>query len=325
MARVFVTRAIPPAAADLLRASAEVAVWPEDRPIPRELLLREIAGIDGLVSMITERIDDELLAAAGPRLKVVANVAVGYDNFDLAALTRHGVVGTNTPGVLDETTADFAFALMMAIARQVPASADYVKAGRWTAWNPNIFVGQDLHHTTLGIIGLGRIGRELAKRARGFDMRLLYHNRRRLPPAAERELGVEYRALDGLLAEADYVSLHVDLNETTRQLIDAARLAQMQPTAYLINAARGPLVDTEALYQALKQGTIAGAALDVTDPEPIPADHPLLGLPNCLVCPHIGSATGRTRLNMARAAVENVLAVLAGHRPPAPVNPAVLE
>jgi glyoxylate reductase len=320
MARVFVTRAIPPAAVDLLRASAEVTIWPEDRPIPRERLLAEIAGIDGLVAMITERIDDQLLDAAGPQLKVVANVAVGYDNFDLAALTRHGVIGTNTPGVLDETTADFAFALMMAIARQVPQSADYVKAGRWTAWNPTIFVGQDLHHTTLGIVGLGRIGREFAKRARGFDMRLLYHNRHRLPAEVEREQGVEYRPLDDLLAEADYVSLHVDLNETTRKLIDAARLAKMKPTAYLINAARGPIVDTEALYQALRDGTIAGAALDVTDPEPIPADHPLLGLPNCLVCPHIGSATGRTRLNMALAAVENVVSVLTGRPPLAPVN-----
>jgi glyoxylate reductase len=323
MPRVFVTRQIAPEAIDALKGGAEVKVWTEDRAIPRDVLLREARGVDGLLTLLTEKVDDELLDAAGSQLKIVANMAVGFDNFDVPALTRRGVVGTNTPGVLTETTADFAFSLMMAAARFVPQGAEYVKAGRWKTWEPSLFVGQDIHHSTLGIVGLGRIGLELVKRARGFDMRVLYYDAFRRPEGFEREHRVEYREMDDLLAESDFITVHVDLNDSTRKLFNAERLGKMKRTAFLINAARGPIVDTEALYQALESGTIAGAALDVTDPEPLPANHPILRLDNCIVCPHIASASVRTRTNMAKLAAENILKVLGGEKPVTPVNPDV--
>jgi glyoxylate reductase len=323
MARVFVTREIAPEAIEMLRATADVKVWGEDRAIPRDMLLREVAGIDALLSLLTEKIDDQLLDAAGKNLKIVANMAVGFDNFDVPALTKRGIVGTNTPGVLTETTADFAFALMMAAGRYVVQGVEYVRAGRWETWEPNLFVGQDIHHTTVGIVGLGRIGLEFAKRAHGFDMRVLYYDVYRRDADFERQHAVEYRDLDDLLAESDYVTIHVDLNEHTRKLFNAERFRRMKPNAYLINAARGPIVDTEALYQALKSGEIAGAALDVTDPEPLPIDHPLLQLENCIVCPHIASASVRTRTNMAKLAAENIVNVLAGKPAVTPVNPEV--
>ena len=320
---VFVTREIAPEAIEMLRATADVKVWGEDRAIPRDMLLREVAGIDGLLSLLTEKIDDQLLDAAGKNLKIVANMAVGFDNFDVPALTARGIVGTNTPGVLTETTADFAFALMMAAGRYVVQGVEYVRAGRWQTWEPNLFVGQDIHHTTVGIVGLGRIGLEFAKRAHGFDMRVLYYDVYRRDAEFDREHAVEYRELDDLLAESDYVTIHVDLNEHTRKLFNAERFRRMKPNAYLINAARGPIVDTEALYEALKSGEIAGAALDVTDPEPLPVDHPLLQLENCIVCPHIASASVRTRTNMAKLAAENIVNVLTGKPPVTPVNPEV--
>ena len=320
---VFVTREIAPEAIEMLRATADVKVWGEDRAIPRDTLLREVVGIDGLLSLLTEKIDDQLLDAAGKNLKIVANMAVGFDNFDVPALTTRGIVGTNTPGVLTETTADFAFALMMAAGRYVVQGVEYVRAGRWQTWEPNLFVGQDIHHTTVGIVGLGRIGLEFAKRAHGFDMRVLYYDVYRRDGDFEREHAVEYRDLDDLLAESDYVTIHVDLNEHTRKLFNAERFRRMKPNAYLINAARGPIVDTEALYEALKSGEIAGAALDVTDPEPLPVDHPLLQLENCIVCPHIASASVRTRTNMAKLAAENIVNVLTGKPPVTPVNPEV--
>jgi glyoxylate reductase len=323
MPRVFVTRQVAPEAIKILQAAAEVNVWQEDRAIPRDVLLREVRGADGVLSLLTEKVDDEFLDTAGPGLKVVANMAVGFDNFDVPALTRRGVVGTNTPGVLTETTADFAFALMMGIARYVAQGSEYVKAGRWKTWEPSLFVGQDIHHATVGIVGFGRIGIEFAKRARGFDMRVLYHDQYRRPAEFEHEHGVEYRELDALLAESDFITVHVDLNDSTRKLFNAETLGRMKPTAYLINAARGPIVDTEALYGALKDRTIAGAALDVTDPEPLPADHPILQLDNILVCPHIASASVRTRTNMALLAAENIVKVLGGERAVTPVNPEV--
>ncbi len=325
MARVFVTRQIAPEAVEMLRAKLDVKVWDEDRAIPRDVLVREVAGVDGLLSLLTERVDDELLEAAGRGLRVVANMAVGFDNFDVPALTRRGIVGTNTPGVLTETTADFAFALMMAASRYVVQGVEYARAGKWQTWEPNLFIGQDIHHTTVGIVGFGRIGIEFAKRARGFDMRVLYHDVYRRDAEFERQHGIEYRELDDLLAESDHVTVHVDLNPDTRKLFNAERFRKMKRSAYLINAARGPIVDTEALYQALKNGEIAGAALDVTDPEPLPADHPLLQLENCVVCPHIASASIRTRTDMAKLAAENIVNVLEGNMPLTPVNPEVLE
>ena len=320
MPRVFVTREIAPEAIEILKSKAELTVWDEDRAIPRDRLLASVRGVDAILSLLTERIDDELLAAAGPQLKIVANMAVGFDNFDVPAMNRRGVIGTNTPGVLTETTADFAFALLMAVARFVPQGAEYVKGGRWKTWEPSLFVGQDIHHATIGIIGLGRIGLEVAKRAQGFDMRVIYHDQFRRPPEFEQEHRVEFRPLDDLLAEADFITVHVDLNEATRKLINAERLRKMRSTTYLINAARGPIVDTEALYEALRRGQIAGAALDVTDPEPLPADHPLLQLDNCVVCPHIASASLRTRTNMAKLAAENIVNVLSGEKPVTAVN-----
>ena len=323
MPRVFVTRQIAQEAIDLLRTAAEVKVWQEDRVVPRAVLLTEASQADALLSLLTEKIDEELLDA-GKKLKIVANMAVGYDNFDLLALNRHRVVGTNTPGVLTETTADFAFALMMAAARQVVQAERYVRSGQWETWEPNLFVGQDIHHATLGIVGLGRIGTEFAKRARGFDMRVLYSDVQRRPAEFEREHGVEFRKLDDLLAESDFVTIHVDLNDSTRKLFNREHFQKMKSTAYLINAARGAIVDTDALYEALKSGQIAGAALDVTDPEPLPANHPLLQLENCVVCPHIASASVRTRTNMAKLAAENIVNVLQGKAPLTPVNPEVL-
>lgn len=320
---VYVTRRIPEEAIRMLRQATQVHIWDRDDVVPRDVLLREVAGAQALLCLLTERVDQELLDHA-PRLKVVANMAVGYDNFDLPAMTRRRVVATNTPGVLTETTADFTFALLMAIGRRVVEGDRFVREGRWQTWGPMLLMGQDIHHSTLGIIGLGRIGAEVARRAQGFDMRVLYYDTIRRPELEQR-FGYGYVDLETLLRESDFVTIHVDLNESTRKMIDATRLAMMKPTAYLINAARGPIVDSRALYEALRDGKIAGAALDVTDPEPIPMDDPLLTLPNVIICPHIASASVTTRTRMATLAAENILAVLQGKRPPTPLNPEVLD
>jgi glyoxylate reductase len=307
----------------MLRADHEVEIWPEDRAIPRPTLLQKVADADALLCIISERIDDEVLARA-PRLRIVANMAVGYDNVDVAACTRRDVIATNTPGVLTETTADLTFGLIIAVGRQLMAAERFVRQGQWKTWEPSLFIGRDVHHATLGIVGLGRIGAELAKRARGFDMRVLYAGRQR-KPELEAKLGVEFATLDDLLAQSDYVSINVALTAETRKMIGQAELARMRPDAFLINAARGPIVDTEALYEACRSGRIAGAALDVTDPEPLPVDHPLLQLDNVVVLPHIGSASVRTRTNMATLAAENVLLVLQGKPPRTPINPEALS
>jgi glyoxylate reductase len=316
---VYVTRRIPEAGVAKLRASAQVRQWDSDAVVPRDVLLREVAEADGLLCLLTERIDEELLAAA-PKLKVVANMAVGFDNFDVEALSRHGVVGTNTPGVLTETTADFTWSLLVSAARCIPQGVRYVREGQWTTWGPLLLLGQDIHHATLGVVGMGRIGQEVAKRARGFDMTILYYDVYRREDL-ERDLGYRYVDMDTLLRESDFVTLHVDLNPHTRKLIDAAALKRMKPTAILVNAARGPIVDGRALYEALRDGTIAAAALDVTDPEPIPIDDPLLTLDNCLIVPHIASASVATRTRMSELAAENILAVLTGQPALTPVSP----
>lgn len=314
---VYVTRRVPEPALALLRESANVRLWDSDDPVPREVLLRELADVDGLFCLLTERIDAELLDRA-PRLKVVANMAVGYDNFDLAAIRRRGIVATNTPGVLTETTADFAWALLMASARRVVEGVDYVRAGRWKTWGPMLLLGQDVHHATLGVVGMGRIGAEVAKRALGFDMRVLYYDTYRREDLEQRH-GYRYVDLETLLRESDFVTLHVDLNPSTYHLISTEQFALMKPTAHLINAARGPIVDPKALYEALRSGKIAGAALDVTEPEPIPPDDPLLTLPNCIIVPHIASASVATRTRMATLAAENILNVLAGRPAVTPI------
>ncbi len=318
---IVVTRALPDEAFSILRNVGELFLWEPDMIIPRQTLLQNVRAADALLCMVTERIDDELLDHA-PQLKIVANMAVGYDNVDVPALTRRGILLTNTPSVLTETTADLAFALLLAIARRLGEGERIVREGRWGAWSPFAFLGRDVHYATLGIIGLGRIGAAVAKRAQGFDMRVLYTNRGR-NSEAEAQLGCTRVDLPTLLRESDFVLVLTPLNAETRGLISTPQFQQMKRTACLINAARGPIVDAQALYLALRDGLIAGAALDVTDPEPLPMSDPLLKLDNCLVVPHIGSASIATRTRMATLAAENIAAFLSGQRPPTPVNPEV--
>ena len=323
MPTVAVTRKIPEAGLALLREAAEVRVWPEELPPSPEQLGELLRGCDGAVTLLTDRIDGAVLDRE-PQLKVVSNFAVGFDNVDVPAATERGVAVCNTPGVLTETTADFAFALLMSAARRIPEGIDYVRAGQWQTWGPLLLLGRDLHRATIGIVGFGRIGQALAKRARGFEMEILDYDAQRYPDA-ERALGATYRELDDLLRESDFVTLHVALTPETQQMIGAREFGLMKREAVVVNAARGPVIDTDALVAALRDGEIMGAALDVTDPEPLPADHPLVSLPNCIVVPHIASATVATRDNMATLAARNVLAVLRGERPEAIVNPEVLE
>jgi glyoxylate reductase len=323
--RVFVTRRISQEGLDRIAAQTDADIWPGDLPPSRDELLRRVAGIDGVLSMVTERVDDEFLERAGPRLKVVSQFGVGVDNIDVGACTRRGVAVGNTPGVLTDSTADAAFALLMAAARRIPEGFDYVRLDRWKAWSPMIMLGSDVHHATLGIIGFGRIGREVAKRARGFDMRVLYYNRHPLSADDEQRLGVQRATLDDALAQSDFISLHVPLTPETHHLMNAQSLAKMKRSAILVNAARGPVVDPEALYDALKHGVIAGAALDVTEPEPIGGDHKLLSLPNCLVVPHIASASVATRGKMTDIAAENLFAGVKGKPLPSCVNPEVYQ
>ncbi len=324
-ARVFITRLIPDEGLDPVRAACDVDLWVEELPPPRDELLRRVEGVDGLLSLLTDRVDDELLDAAGPQLKVVSNFAVGFDNIDVPALSRRGIPAGNTPGVLTETTADLAFALLMAAARRIPESVDYVRDGRWNTWGPMLLMGVDVHGATLGIVGFGRIGRELARRGRGFGMRILYHDVHPATPEDEAELGATRVELDELLGESDFVSLHVNLTEETHHLIDADALRAMKPTAVLVNTSRGPVVDPDALTAALRDGQIFAAGLDVTEPEPLPAAHPLVGLANCVVVPHIASASSVTRGKMAAMAAANLLAGLRGERLPTPINPEVYE
>jgi glyoxylate reductase len=315
---VYITRRIPSEAVDILRGVAEVRQWDNDDPIPRDVLLREVATADALFPMITERIDSEVLDHA-PKLRVVGNMAVGYDNIDVPACTRRKVLVTNTPDVLTETSADLAFALLMSIGRGVVQGDRYVRRGEWKVWGPMLHLTPDVYGSTLGIVGLGRIGQAVARRASGFNMRVLYYSRTRRDDL-ERKHGYEYSSLDDLLAQSDYVSIHVALNEATRHIIGADQLKRMKRTAMLINTGRGPLVDQAALYEALRDGEIAAAALDVTDPEPIQMDDPLLTLDNCLITPHVGSASFATRTRMATLAAENIAAVLTGKPALTPVN-----
>jgi glyoxylate reductase len=271
-----------------------------------------------LLCLLTDQIDSALMDAA-TELKVISQCAVGFDNIDVAAATARGIIVGNTPGVLTDATADFTFTLMLSAARRVVEGMDYVRAGKWETWGLTLLLGQDVYGATLGIIGMGRIGQAVAKRARGFAMRVLYYDQQRLPEV-EQSLGVEYCSLDDLLAEADFVSLHVNLTPETKSLIGARELGLMKPNAVLVNTARGPIVDPEALYAALKSGSIAAAALDVTDPEPLPTGHKLLSLSNLIVVPHIASATVTSRTQMALIAVRNLVAGLEGKPLPFCVN-----
>ncbi|MBN1954230.1 MAG: D-glycerate dehydrogenase [Anaerolineae bacterium] len=317
---VFVTRRIPEAGLAPIRVACQVRLWEGNLPAPREVVRCEIAGCDGLVCLLSDTIDADVIAA-GDRLRVISQYAVGVDNIDLAAATARGIPVGHTPGVLTEATADLAFALLMAAARRLLPGYENVRAGEWHTWEPLGFLGADVWGATLGVVGLGRIGTAMARRGRGFGMRVLYYSRHR--SHLEAELGLEYAALGELLERSDFVSLHVPLTPATDRLIDEAALRRMKPTAVLVNTARGAVVDTAALLRALREEWIAAAALDVTDPEPLPADHPLLEQPNCLVVPHIGSATVSTRERMARMTAENLLAGLQAQRLPYTVNPEV--
>jgi lactate dehydrogenase-like 2-hydroxyacid dehydrogenase len=321
--KVFVSRVIPEEGLARVREATDATVWEDELPPPRDQLLSAIAGCDGVLTLLTDRVDDEFLDRAGPQLKVVSNFAVGFDNVDVAACTRRGVPVGNTPGVLTETTADLAWALLMAAARRLVEGDRYVRDGKWKTWGPMLLMGPDVHGATIGIVGFGRIGQAVARRAKGFGMRIVYHDLQRVPKAVEAEFDATFMTLEGLLAESDFVSLHTVLSPETKGLINAERLGWMKPTAVLVNTSRGPVVDSVALVDALRNGTIAAAALDVTDPEPLPADHPLVALDNCLVVPHIASASRATRGKMAAMAAANLLAGLRGERLPTPVNPEV--
>lgn len=325
--RVAVLRIIPDAGLDLLRQAAqtgeiELEIWPHELPPNAEERSQLLHGVTGAITLVTDRIDATVLDAE-PQLKVVSNYAVGYDNIDVPAATARGVLVCNTPGVLTETTADMAWALLMASGRRIVEASDYVRAGKWKTWGPTLLLGRDIHHATLGIVGLGRIGKEVAKRARGFDMEILAYDEYQ-DDAFAAEMGVTYVSLDELLARSDFVSLHCALTPETHQLIGREELAKMKPSAVLINAARGPVVDTEALTDALRDGVIWAAGLDVTDPEPIPPDHPLVFMENVTIAPHIASASVDTRDKMAVMAATNLLQAIRGERPTHLVNPEVL-
>ena len=322
--QVFITRQIPQEALAIIAAACDVRQWEgKESPVPRDVLLRELADVDGVFTLLTDRVDRAFLDAA-PRCKVVANMAVGYDNVDLPALTERGVLLTNTPGVLTETTADLAWALLMASARRIVEGQKLIEADRWQGWYPMMMVGQDIFGATIGIVGAGRIGAAVARRALGFGMKVLYHNRR---PSAEleAEMGAEFRGLDDLLQESDFVVALVPLTPETRGMFGAREFALMKETAVFVNAARGPVVREMELYEALKGGRPWAAGLDVFEREPIGADHPLLSLPNVTAVPHIGSASVATRTRMATMAARNLVAALTGQAVPNPVNPEVLH
>ncbi|OGG05421.1 MAG: D-glycerate dehydrogenase [Candidatus Glassbacteria bacterium RIFCSPLOWO2_12_FULL_58_11] len=314
--KVLVTRKLPGSMAEGLRSSFEVVLNPHDRNLTRGELFRMAEGCAGMISLLSDTLDREFIESH-PRLKVIANCAVGYNNIDLHAAAERGIVVTNTPGVLTETTADLAWALILALGRRVVESDRYTREGRFGGWAPELFLGTDIYGKTLGIVGLGRIGAAVARRAAGFSMKLIYHSRSR-KPELEKALGAGYRELDSLLAEADFISLHTPLDPGTRHLLDRRRISLMKPGSFLINTSRGPLVDEGALVEALASGKLAGAGLDVYENEP--ELHPgLAGLPNTVLLPHIGSASTETRVKMARMAAENLTAVLTGRTPPNPV------
>ena len=316
--KVFVTRKLPQVVLETLTRHVDAQVWDFETPPPYDVLLENVQDKEGLLCLLTDQIDAQLMDA-GSGLKVISQIAVGFDNIDIAAATNRNIQVGNTPGVLTEASADFTFALLMAAARRIGEGIDYVRHDQWKTWGLTLLLGQDVYGATLGLIGLGRIGQAVAKRAQGFDMKILYYSRNR-NLEAEKTLGAQYRSLDDLLRESDFISLHVNLNEETKGLIGSRAFELMKSTAVLINTARGAVVDPEALYEALQSGKIAYAALDVTDPEPLPYDHKLLTLDNIIIVPHIASATVTSRTKMCMMAVENLLAGLKGEPLPFPIN-----
>lgn len=315
---VYVARKVPDEALRPIANVAEIGMWQEaEQPVPRDVLMEEAARADGLVTMLTEQMDEELFENAD-RLKIVANVAVGYDNIDVEAARNHDVIVTNTPGVLTDTTADLTFALMMAAARRVIEAAEYVKEDKWTVWSPMQLAGLDIHHKTIGIVGMGRIGQAVARRSKGFDMEILYHNRNRRPET-ERELGAEYVGFEELLKRSDFVICLTPLTAETNEMFNAGAFRKMKNSAVFVNVARGGVVDEAALEKALRTGGIAAAGLDVFQNEPIASTHPLLQLKNVAALPHIGSASRETRIKMIELACRNAALVLEGKAPETPV------
>lgn len=322
--KVYVTREIPERGLKIIKERFDAEVWPEYAPPPKEMIMRKARDVDALASLLSDKIDAEVFDAA-PKLKIVSQIAVGFDNIDVKEATKRGIYVTNTPGVLTETTADFAWTLLMAVARRVVEADKYVHTGQWkVGWHPSMLSGRDVYGATIGIVGAGRIGSAVAKRAKGFNMKILYYDV--IPrPELENKLGAKREDLDTLFRESDFVSVHVPLLKQTYHLINEERLKLMKKTAYLINNSRGPVVDEKALYKALKEGWIAGAALDVFEQEPTPVDNPLLTLDNIVVAPHVSSASHETRSKMAEMVAENLIAFFEGRTPPNLVNPKVLE
>jgi len=320
--KVFATHSLFDEARKILNESCDMEYWAKPERPPREEVLRRVKDIEGLICLLTEKINDELLKAA-PKLRIAANVAVGFDNIDVAACTKQGVAATNTPGVLDETTADFAWTLMMAVARRLGEAEALARSGNWKNWDLDQLVGTDVWGKTLGIVGFGRIGRAMARRASGFQMKVIYTDAVRAAEGVEKELRVEFREMNTLLGESDFISVHVPLLPDTRGLFNAPKFHRMKPTAFLVNTSRGPVVDEAALVAALESGKIAGAGLDVYENEPF--IHPGLKRANVVLAPHVASASLETRTKMACIAAENVVALFAGKRPPNILNPEVLK
>jgi glyoxylate reductase len=322
--KVYVTREIPERGLKIIKERFDAEVWPEYAPPPKEVIIEKVKDVDALASLLSDKINAEVLDVA-PKLKIVAQLAVGFDNIDVKEATKRGIYVTNTPGVLTETTADFAWALLMAVARRVAEADKYVRTGQWkVGWHPSMLSGRDVYGATLGIVGAGRIGSAVARRARGFNMKILYYDV--IPrPELEEELGARRLDLDRILRESDFVSVHVPLMKATYHLINAEKLKLMKKTAYLINNSRGPVIDEKALYEALKEETIAGAALDVFEQEPTPVGNLLLKLDNVVVAPHISSASHETRSKMAEMVAENLIAFFEGRKPPNLVNPEAMQ
>ena len=317
--RVFVTRILPAAGLDRITQFCDADIWPGDLPPSREELLARVSGMDGLVTLLSDPISAAVMDGAGPQLKVISQYAVGFDNIDIPAATARGIRVGHTPGILTDATADFAFALLMCAARRVVEADRHTREGKWKTWGPSILLGSDFVGATLGLVGFGRIGRAMAKRASGFDMRVIYYDPTAQPDPAVQAEPVD--SLEDLLRQSDFVSLHTPLTAQTRGMINAQTLGMMKPNAVLVNTSRGQVIDQPALYAALQSGQIFAAALDVTDPEPLPLDSPLLTLPNLIIAPHIASASTRTREQMAVLTAENLIAGLKGEPLPRCVNP----
>ncbi|HQK83660.1 MAG TPA: D-glycerate dehydrogenase [Atribacter sp.] len=321
--RIFVTRRIPQEGLEILKRCCQVEVSDYDGVIPRSLLLEKVKDTDGLLVLLTDMIDKKVIVAAGKKLRVISNYAVGYNNIDVVEATKRGIMVTNTPGVLTETTADLAWALLMCIGRRIVEGDKLVRAGKFRGWEPMLLLGTDIHESTLGLIGFGRIGQAMARRAKGFNLKVIYYDREPVPPIIEKELGASYVSFDELLRKSDFISVHVPLTEETFHLIGQEEFSMMKKESYLINTARGPIIDEKALVKALKGGVIRGAALDVFENEPA-IEQELMNLNNVVIVPHIGSASYRTRTKMAIMAAKNLISALRGERPEFLVNPEVL-